>query len=65
LIAHDTAIQLKYLRQVNINNRQALVKMELKFKLLEKDSNAFGFSNAACGREHFPCGPSPLAQTFF
>jgi hypothetical protein len=62
LVAQDAEKQLKYLRQVNVNNRQKLVKMKLEFKLLEKDPNSFGISNVACGREHFPCGPSPLAQ---
>jgi hypothetical protein len=31
--------------------------MELEFELSEKDPNAFGISNIACGREHFPRGP--------
>jgi hypothetical protein len=35
----------------------------LEFKLSEKDINAFKISNEACGREHFPHGTSPLAQT--
>jgi hypothetical protein len=34
------------------------MEMEVKWKLLEKDANAFEISNAACGREHFPHGPS-------
>jgi hypothetical protein len=62
LEAQDAEEQLQYLRQVNTNNRQKLMEMELKLKRLEKNPNAFGISNAACGREHFSCGPSPLAQ---
>jgi hypothetical protein len=34
------------------------MELESELKLLEEDPNAF----AACGREHFPRGPSPLAQ---
>jgi hypothetical protein len=58
LEAQDAEEQLQYLRQVNTNNRQKLMEMEVKWKLLEKDANAFEISNAACGREHFPHGPS-------
>jgi DNA repair exonuclease SbcCD ATPase subunit len=62
LEAQDAEEQLQYLRQVNANSRQKLMEMELELKLLEEDPNAFGVSNAACGREHFPRGPSPVAQ---
>jgi DNA repair exonuclease SbcCD ATPase subunit len=62
LEAQDAEEQLQYLRQVNANSRQKLMEMELKLKLLEEDPNAFGISNAACGKEHFPRGPSPVAQ---
>jgi hypothetical protein len=62
LEAQDAEEQHQYLRQVKANNRQKLMEMEVEWKLLEKDANAFEISNAACGREHFPRGPSPLAQ---
>jgi hypothetical protein len=62
LEAQDAEEQLQYLRQVNANNRQKLMEMEVELKLLGEDPNAFEILNAACGREHFPCGPSPLAQ---
>jgi hypothetical protein len=63
LAAQGAEKQLKYFRQVNASKRQKLIKMELEFELLEKDSYTYGISNAACGRKHFPHCLSPLCQS--
>uniref|UniRef100_A0A2K5VVU0 Uncharacterized protein n=1 Tax=Macaca fascicularis TaxID=9541 RepID=A0A2K5VVU0_MACFA len=62
LAAQTAERNLNDLRKENAHNRQKLTETEFKFELLEKDPRAPDVSNTAFGREHSPCGPSPLGQ---
>ncbi|XP_030769406.1 cTAGE family member 8-like isoform X2 [Rhinopithecus roxellana] len=62
LAARTAERNLNDLRKENAHNRKRLTETELKFELLEKDPCAPDVSNTAFGREHSPCGPSPLSQ---
>uniref|UniRef100_A0A8C9HGZ6 Uncharacterized protein n=1 Tax=Piliocolobus tephrosceles TaxID=591936 RepID=A0A8C9HGZ6_9PRIM len=62
LAARTAERNLNDLRKENAHNRKRLTETEFKFELLEKDPCAPDVSNTAFGREHSPCGPSPLGQ---
>ncbi|XP_011912967.1 PREDICTED: cTAGE family member 8-like [Cercocebus atys] len=62
LAAQTAERNLNDLRKENAHNRQKLTETEFKFELLQKDPCAPDVSNTAFGREHSPCGPSPVGQ---
>uniref|UniRef100_A0A2K5YWF5 Uncharacterized protein n=1 Tax=Mandrillus leucophaeus TaxID=9568 RepID=A0A2K5YWF5_MANLE len=62
LAAHTAERNLNDLRKENAHNRKKLTEAEFKFELLQKDHCAPDVSNTAFGREHSPCGPSPVGQ---